>query len=255
MILRMDHRLAGRYRSGSQAARAVTELWGSRQLYCVSCTCSRLERASNNTRAFDFRCATCGAFYQLKSSKTWNERRIVDAGYDAMISAILQDRTPNLLILQYALSWSVLNLLLIPSFFFSPAAVEKRKPLSVAARRAGWVGCNIRLDGIAPEGKLRIVQDGIACSPADVRRRYAAVRPLALLPVSVRGWTLDVLRAVRQISKPEFSLEDAYRLENELGRLHPQNRNVRPKIRQQLQLLRDVGVLRFISPGRNRLVV
>ena len=251
----MDHRLAGGYRSGSQAARTVTELWGSQQLYCVSCTCPRLEKASNNTKAFDFQCAMCGAFYQLKSSKAWNERRIVDAGYEAMMSAILQDRTPNLLILQYALSWSVLNLLLIPSFFFSPAAVEKRKPLAVYARRAGWVGCSIRLDKIAPEGKLRIVQGGIACAPADVRKRYAAVRPLASLPVSVRGWTLDLLKLVRQIGKSEFGLGDAYRFESELGRLHPQNRNVRPKIRQQLQVLRDVGLLRFISPGRYRLVV
>jgi type II restriction enzyme len=80
MNLQMDHRLARGYRSGSQAARTVTELWGSQQLYCASCTSPGLERATNNTRAFDFSCATCGAFYQLKSSKTWNERRIVDAG-------------------------------------------------------------------------------------------------------------------------------------------------------------------------------
>src|SRR5580700_6436076 len=124
MKLQMDDAIAGGYRSGSQAARIVTELWGSQHLYCASCTSAGLERASNNTRAYDFSCANCGAFYQLKSSKTWSERRIVDAGYHAMTSAILEDRTPNLLILQYTLNWSVLNLLLIPSFFFSSAAVE-----------------------------------------------------------------------------------------------------------------------------------
>jgi type II restriction enzyme len=255
MNLQMDHRLARGYRSGSQAARTVTELWGSQQLYCASCTSPGLERATNNTRAFDFSCATCGAFYQLKSSKTWNERRIVDAGYHAMMSAILKDRTPNLLILHYTLNWSVLNLLLVPSFFFSSAAIEKRKPLASSARRAGWIGCNIRLDAIAPEGKLRIVQNGIACAPADVRQRYAAVRPLASLPVSVRGWTLDVLKIVRQIGKSDFSLDDVYRFQNVLGQLHPKNSNIRPKIRQQLQVLRDVGIVRFISPGRYHVVV
>jgi type II restriction enzyme len=251
----MDHRLADGYRSPSQAARIVTELWASQQLYCAACACTCLERASNNTQAFDFSCASCGAFYQLKSSKTWNERRIVDAGYHAMMAAISKDRTPNLLVLHYAPTWSVLNLLLIPSFFFSPAAVEKRKPLAPTARRAGWIGCNIRLDAIAPEGKLRIVQDGIACPTDDVRQRYAAVKPLASLPVSVRGWTLDVLKVVRQVGKSEFSLDDVYRFQENLSRLHPQNKNVRPKIRQQLQVLRDIGIVRFVSPGRYQLIV
>ncbi|MGB6430136.1 MAG: DpnI domain-containing protein [Candidatus Acidiferrales bacterium] len=255
MNLQMDHACAESYRSRSQAARMVTELWGSQQLYCASCTSPVLERASNNTKAFDFSCPGCSAFYQLKSSKAWNESRIVDAGYHAMMTAIMEDRTPNLLILNYTLNWSVLNLLLVPSFFFSPAAVEKRKPLAPSARRAGWIGCNIRLDAIAPEGKLRIVQNGIECAQADVRHRYAAVRPLAALPVSVRGWALDVLKVVRQIGKSEFNLDDAYRFEDDLRRLHPQNRNVRPKIRQQLQVLRDIGIVKFVSPGRYRIVV
>jgi type II restriction enzyme len=38
-----------------------------------------------------------------------------------------------------------------------------------------------------------------------------------------------------------------------LHRLYPGNRNVRPKIRQQLQVLRDQGYLDFIGPGRYRL--
>jgi len=34
-----------------------------------------------------------------------------------------------------------------------------------------------------------------------------------------------------------------------LKALHPQNQNVRAKIRQQLQILRDLGLLDFISLG------
>jgi type II restriction enzyme len=49
-------------------------------------------------------------------------------------------------------------------------------------------------------------------------------------------------------------LDDVYRFQNDLGRLHPKNSNIRPKIRQQLQVLRDIGVVRFISPGRYQVV-
>ena len=37
-----------------------------------------------------------------------------------------------------------------------------------------------------------------------------------------------------------------------MARLHPQNRFVRPKIRQQLQILRDLGLLEFLGRGRYR---
>ena len=33
---------------------------------------------------------------------------------------------------------------------------------------------------------------------------------------------------------------------------HPQNNNIRPKIRQQLQVLRDKGVIEFLGRGLYR---
>ena len=36
--------------------------------------------------------------------------------------------------------------------------------------------------------------------------------------------------------------------------LHPENNHVKPKIRQQLQVLRDAGVLEFVSRGKYRVV-
>lgn len=72
-------------------------------------------------------------------------------------------------------------------------------------------------------------------------------------PPSLRGWTLDVLRAARQLGKPEFTLQEMYTFEPQLKALHPNNQNVRPKIRQQLQALRDVGLLRFEAKGNYRL--
>jgi type II restriction enzyme len=168
-----------------------------------------------------------------------------------MRRAIEEDRTPNLFALHYLpQAWKVRSLILIPRFAFSTSMLEKRKPLGPRARRAGWVGCNIVLANIAPDARIPIVADGIACSATEVRRHYARLRPLANLSLEKRGWTLDVLKVVRSLSKQEFSLSDVYTFEDELARLHPANRHIRDKIRQQLQVLRDMGFVDFHGGGK-----
>jgi len=42
---------------------------------------------------------------------------------------------------------------------------------------------------------------------------------------------------------------DFYAHADSLAKLHPQNAQVRPKIRQQLQVLRDLGLLDFLGSG------
>ncbi|MGA8145369.1 MAG: hypothetical protein WB987_15895 [Candidatus Acidiferrales bacterium] len=71
--------------------------------------------------------------------------------------------------------------------------------------------------------------------------------------VEQRGWTLDVLAVVRSLNKPEFDLADVYKADSKLAKLHPANRHVRDKIRQQLQILRDLGILEFLGGGEYRL--
>jgi flagellar basal body-associated protein FliL len=104
------------------------------------------------------------------------------------------------------------------------------------------------------------------------------------ISVKERSWTLDVLNIVRRISEAgtarctvrapsgrkipaalppvtsqrdvptnTFTTADAYAFERELGQLHPDNKNVRPKIRQQLQVLRDASLLLHVERGSWRL--
>jgi type II restriction enzyme len=178
----------------------------------------------------------------------------VDAAYSTMVRTIQENRTPNLFALHYEPSdWKVANLILIPHFAFPLSAVEKRKPLASTARRAGWVGCNILLGAIPLDAKIPVIADGVALPEKQVRQQYARIRPLQKLKSEQRGWTLDVLNAVRSLGKPEFALNDVYAFETRLGRLHPDNRHVRDKIRQQLQVLRDLGLLEFLGRGAYRL--
>jgi hypothetical protein len=61
------------------------------------------------------------------------------------------------------------------------------------------------------------------------------------------------MTCVDAIGKREFQIDDIYAFEDRLRRLYPENKNVRPKIRQQLQFLRDRGYLDFVSRGYYRL--
>jgi type II restriction enzyme len=159
------------------------------------------------------------------------------------------DRVPNLLILHYSTDWRVKDLLLVPSVFFSETVIEQRPPLGPNARRAGWVGCNILLDRIPQDGKISVVTNGSVVAERQVREEFSRIRKLSEVPPSVRGWTLDVLTAVRKLGRPRFSLQELYELEPYLQNIHPHNRNVRAKMRQQLQVLRDLGLIKFRSPG------
>lgn len=171
-----------------------------------------------------------------------------------MIAAIASNRAPHLVLLHYAQeSWSVVDLTFVPNFAISKSAIEKRKPLSSTARRAGWIGCNIVLTHVPVDARISIVEEGRAVSPATVRRAFRRIRPLASLESKERGWTLDVLTAVRELNASEFSLDQVYAKEDELAGLHPANRHVRDKIRQQLQILRDKGLIEFLGRGSYRL--
>jgi type II restriction enzyme len=251
MQVALPRDLARSYKSPTQQARVVSEAWGEENLYCSNCVSPRLRRLPTNTPALDFECPMCASLYQLKSQRHRFTSRINDAAYDKMRAAILARRTPNILALHYnADIWTVRNLFLVPSFAFSLSCLEKRKALRSSAERAGWVGCNILLVNIPPDARIPVVVEGQPADPRQVRQQYDRLRPLQKLKAEARGWTLDVLNVLRSMRREEFSLAEAYAFEGELARLHPQNRNIRPKIRQQLQILRDMGFIEFLGKGK-----
>jgi type II restriction enzyme len=64
-----------------------------------------------------------------------------------------------------------------------------------------------------------------------------------------------VLKAIRSLDKPHFELEDLYARKNIFAEAYPENKHVKAKIRQQLQVLRDLGVIRFEGTGHYGVVV
>lgn len=59
---------------------------------------------------------------------------------------------------------------------------------------------------------------------------------------STKSWTQSVREIVLTLPNV-FTTQDVYKHERKLQRAHPENKNVRAKIRQQLQVLRDKGLL------------
>jgi type II restriction enzyme len=54
---------------------------------------------------------------------------------------------------------------------------------------------------------------------------------------------------VEEIKKQSFTLNELYAFENELKTKYPNNKHIKDKIRQQLQLLRDKGLINFNGRG------
>ena len=144
------------------------------------------------------------------------------------------------------------NLWMIPKHFFLPSLIEKRNPLSDKARRAGWVGCNILYDQIPNQGRISIIQDRVPIEKETVLYQVRRSAQLLTENIDARGWLLDVLQCVNQIPEDTFNLDAVYQYEPVLAAKHPKNHNIRPKIRQQLQLLRDKGFIEFVGRGLYR---
>jgi type II restriction enzyme len=160
----------------------------------------------------------------------------------------------SLFLLNYDLKQlRVTNLFVIPKHFFVREIIQERKPLAPTARRAGWVGSNILLSQIPQSGKIFIVRAGQPEPKESVLANWHRTLFLRDQEQEARGWLIEVMKCVESIGKRDFQIEDVYAFEDRLSRLYPGNRNVRPKIRQQLQFLRDRGYLDFVSRGYYRL--
>lgn len=254
MNLHFDESVAVNYKSASQKIRIMSEYWLTRNLFCPCCGNVHIDKLPNNSPVADARCENCGEVFELKSKKNSIGAKVMDGAYHTMIERITGNLNPQLLLMQYSSKMFVSNLLFIPKFFFTPDIIEKRKPLSSNARRAGWVGCNILYEKIPVQGKIEIVRGGKEIEVAEVLRCYDKVKRLQTNNLNLRGWIMDVLDCVNSTKSETFTLQEIYKYADVLGAKHNQNNNVEAKIRQQLQFLRDKGFIKFVGRGVYRKV-
>ncbi len=254
MNLQFDIDLAKNYVSNSQISRVLTESWVKENIYCPNCGRSSIYEYVNNKPVADFYCNQCAEDFELKSKNGSFTSKIVDGAYSTMIERILSVNNPNFFFLTYnKIDWAVNNFAIIPKHFFTPEIIEKRKPLSTTAKRAGWVGCNINLTNIPHAGKIFIVKNSVVQDKDLVLENWQKTAFLKDAALNSRSWFLDVLSCLDKIKNKDFKLADIYAFEAELQAKHPNNNHVKDKIRQQLQILRDKGILEFAAKGVYRM--
>lgn len=251
MNLSFNTKIASSYNSNSQIARILTEDWVKTNSYCPNCGVSYLNEFENNKPVADFYCASCSEQYELKSKNGINiGNKIVDGAYSTMIERINSDENPNFFFLTYDKEkWKVNNFIIIPKHYFISDIIEKRKPLSENARRAGWIGCNIDLTKVPESGRIFIVKNSEVISQEKVQMKWKRTEFLKLKKGNSKGWILDIMNCVDAIKKDTFTLDEIYLFENQLKEKYPDNNFIKDKIRQQLQLLRDKGLLEFKTRG------
>jgi len=66
---------------------------------------------------------------------------------------------------------------------------------------------------------------------------------------SLSGWRKDTFKCLLKIKNDNFKLKDVYEFERYLTKLYPGNSRIKDKLRQQLQELRDIGLIKFVKRG------
>ena len=256
MNLQMDINIAKDYSNNSQRTRIITETWAGQNLFCPYCGNPYVCHFENNRPVADYFCPHCREEYELKSKNGSISNKIADGAYNTMIHRIESVNNPSFFFMQYSRTdLRVKNLLFVPKYFFVPDIIEKRKPLTDTARRAGWTGCNIILKKIPEEGLVYIVKDEEIQPVTDVIAKVEKTDFIKTYKLDGRGWILDVLNCVNQIDGRDFSLQQIYQFEDILAEKHPENHHIKEKIRQQLQVLRDKDIIEFKGNGQYRKVL
>lgn len=226
--------------------RVQSEDWLLKNMYCPCCGNKMLNKFENNKPVADFFCNNCAEQFELKSTNKKIKDKIVDGAYETAVNRVRSNTNPDLFVLQYR-DESVTDLTIVPKCFFTPGIIEKRKPLSITARRAGWTGSNIIYKNIPDQGKIKIISDGEIIPTNVVLAEYKKASRLNVSDIENRGWLLDILNCINAIDACQFSLEELYLFEEDLRKIHPENHNIQAKIRQQLQYLRDKGFIDFVD--------
>ena len=257
MNLNFDIKKANGYTSNSQIARVLTESWVKENSFCPNCGYFQLSEFENNRPVADFFCKNCSEEYELKG-KSGNKlgNTISDGAYSKMIERINSVNNPNFFFLNYSkANLSVSNFLMIPKHYFTPNIIIQRKPLPETTKRAGWIGCNIDISKIPESGRIFIVKDSKEIPKDKVEIKLQSTSFLKGQKLDSRGWIIDILNCVDRIQGNDFTLEQVYAFENQLKLKHPENNHIKDKIRQQLQYLRDKGILEFTSRGNYKKLI
>jgi len=250
----LNNKIVSDYKSNSQKIRVMSETWTEENIFCPNCGCD-IFNYENNKPVADFFCKQCLEEFELKSKKGGMGKKVNAGAYSSMIQRINSIDKPNFFFMNYVeKDYFISNFFVVPKYFFTSAVIEKRKALSKTARRAGWIGSNILFYKIPNAGKIFYIENGQEISKKQILNKWSKTAFLQEIKKdNLRGWILDIMNCIESLDKQVFSLQEIYTFEKDLKIIHPENKNIKAKIRQQLQFLRDKSYIDFIERGKYRL--
>ncbi len=253
MNLILDKNLGAGYSSKAQKIRVISENWVLDQIYCPNCG-GFISDYENNKPVADFYCEKCLEDFELKSKKGKIGKKVSAGSYSKMIERVNSSSKPNFFFMCYLESLFVNDFFVIPKYFFISEIIEKRRPLKETARRAGWIGSNILFSKIPKAGQIFYIENGKEISKKQVLDKWQKTVFLKKVKkVDAKGWILDIMNCIDSLNREEFSLQDIYFFEADLKIIHPENKHIKDKIRQQLQFLRDKSYVEFLGNGLYKL--
>lgn len=251
MNLQFNPKLISEYKNNSQIARVLTENWVEQNAFCPNCGQDKINAYPNNNPFGDFFCDNCRENFELKSKINGFGNRVIDGAYHIIIEKILSRTNPNFCLMAYDnLSWAVRDFAVIPKHFFrAEMIIRNRTPLK---RNKNYFMSSVDLSGVPEVGKIFFVKNSAVLDKSEILTEWNRTVFLRNQNSEAKGWTLDILMCLDRIKANDFTLDEVYQFEAELKAKHPENNFVKDKIRQQLQVLRDMNIIEFVSRGRYR---
>jgi len=250
MNLTFQKYLSTPYTNNAQKIRAMSEPWTLKNWFCPNCG-SKLTKLKNNKKVSDFLCKNCLENFEQKASKKKFKWKTIAGEYNTYVKKLKGKNKPNFFFLYY-LDWifSVNDFFVVPKYFFVPEIIEKRSKW--LKNRPNYYMCNILFDKIPNSWKIYYVENWKEISKEKVLEKWQKTAFLKdIKKDNLKGWILDIMNIVESLNKEKFSLKEIYSFEKDLKVLHPENKNIKAKIRQQLQFLRNKWYLEFLEKRGN----
>ncbi|OOS25497.1 DpnI domain-containing protein [Moraxella pluranimalium] len=254
MNLYFNKDLAKDYQNNSQIIRILTEDWLANNVYCPCCGQFPVSQFDNNNPVGDFFCTSCQEQYELKSKNGKSlGNSIADGAYRTMLERITSDTNPSFFFLSYdKKEYKVNNLIIVPKHFFTADIIIPRQ--KGIPNRPNYIMCSINTSALPSNGKISIIEHGQVINQDKVIEQWKKNFYLREMKSDSKGWLLTTMNCLDRIADDEFSLKQMYAFEHELALKYPNNAHIKDKIRQQLQFLRDKGMIEFLGRGRYRKV-
>ena len=251
MKLHFNPLLAHHYAQKSQQIRVMSEDWLGRTTYCPSCGYQPIQQFANNKPVSDFFCPQCDEQFELKSKKGYSVgTSVADGAYHTMLERISSDTNPNFFFLSYReTDYAVQQLVLVPKHFITAQMIVPRK--KGIPNRPDYIMCSMNLGTLPEQGKIILIDREKVVEPELVLQKWQQTLFLRQQKTERKGWLLAIMKCIDRLPE-KFTLKQMYEFEILLKHQFPDNNHIKDKIRQQLQVLRDKGIIEFTGRGQYR---